>query len=125
MLLQRQDGAVHFLPAIPSVWKDGSVSGLEARGGFEVNMQWKDGEITKATIKSSIGGNCRIRSYSPLKGKGLKEAKGENPNTFFTVSEIQTPLNHAENQISAPSLKNIYEYDIASQKGDVIDIASL
>lgn len=125
MLLQSQDGAVHLLPALPSVWKDGSVSGLKARGGFEVDMQWKNGEITKATIKSSIGGNCRIRSYSPLKGKGLKEAKGENPNTFFTVAEIQAPLNHAESQLSAPSLKKIYEYDIASQKGEVIEIVRL
>ncbi|MDP2890027.1 MAG: glycoside hydrolase family 95 protein [Bacteroidota bacterium] len=125
MLLQSQDGAVHLLPALPSVWKDGSVSGLKARGGFEVDMQWKNGERTKATIKSSIGGNCRIRSYSPLKGKGLKEAKGENPNTFFTVAEIQAPLNHSNAPATASDLKKIFEYDLATKKGDVFKIGKL
>jgi len=125
MLLQSQDGAIQLLPALPSVWKDGSITGLRARGGFEVNMQWKNGEIAKASIKSLLGGNCRIRSYSPLKGKGLKEAKGVNPNEFFTVAEIQTPLNHAESKTTAPSFKKIYEYDVATRKGEVIKVERL
>lgn len=122
MLLQSQDGAIHLLPALPAVWKDGRVSGLRARGGFEVDIQWKNGELVGTKIKSSLGGNCRIRSYSPLKGKGLKEAKGVNPNEFFTVAEIQAPLNHAENQSQQFDLKKIYEYDISTQKGDVIEM---
>ena len=125
MLLQSQDGAIQLLPALPSVWKDGSITGLRARGGFEVNMQWKNGEIANATIKSSLGGNCRIRSYSPLKGKGLKLAKGVNPNAIFTVAEIQAPLNHSENKIPAPSLKKIYEYDVATKKGEKIEVERL
>jgi len=122
MLLQSHDGTIQLLPALPSLWKDGSISGLRARGGFELSMQWKNGEIAKTTIKSTLGGNCRVRSYSPLKGKGLNVAKGENPNIFYRVAEIQQPLNHAENKISAPSLKKIYEYDVATSKGDVIEI---
>jgi len=123
MLLQSQDGAVQLLPALPSVWKAGSISGLKARGGFEVNMQWQNGEIAKATIKSSLGGNCRIRSYSPLKGKGLKVAKGENPNSFYPVTEILPVLNHSTVPAAAIDLKKVYEYDVMTKKGQTIEVS--
>ena len=121
MLLQSQDGAIQLLPVLPSVWKGGSVSGLKARGGFEVNMQWQNGEIAKATIKSALGGNCRIRSYSPLKGKGLTTAKGENPNSFYPVTEILPPLNHSTVRTAA-DLKKVYEYDVMTKMGEAIEV---
>jgi hypothetical protein len=52
---------IHLLPAIPSAWSSGSVKGICARAGFEVDMDWKEGEIISAVITSKNGGTCKVR----------------------------------------------------------------
>jgi alpha-L-fucosidase 2 len=125
MMLQSQDGAIHLLPAIPDAWKSGNVKGLKARGGFEVDIKWSNGEVESAKIKSTLGGICRLRSYFPLKGAGLKAAKGKNANTFYQTAEVAKPLIHSEVAPVASTLRKVYEYDVMTKKGSTIEITKL
>lgn len=61
MLLQSHTGEIHLLPALPSAWSQGSASGLLARGGLEIAMQWKSGQLQKATVKALSGAHCTVR----------------------------------------------------------------
>lgn len=124
MLLQSHDGAIHLLPALPDTWTEGRVSGLKGKGAFVVSIEWAGGKLHKSQISSERGGTCRIRSYWPLKGEGLKVAKGELDNPFFDTPQTAAPLIHSEEKAEMPSVKKVYEYDWESQAGEVLEVSS-
>ncbi len=63
MLLQSQTGEIHLLPAIPKAWSTGRVHGMLARGDYEVDLDWKDGNLTKAVVRAGANssGQCVFR----------------------------------------------------------------
>jgi alpha-L-fucosidase 2 len=73
MLVQSENGTIQLLPALPGAWKDGSVSGLCARGGFEVSLIWKNGRLVAAKILSKNGGLCRINYESAENAGEIKK----------------------------------------------------
>lgn len=86
MLMQSQGDSIHLLPALPSAWPDGSISGLCARGGFQVSLRWRSHRLISATISSERGGYCSVR-YGDNK---VSVQVGANGSTHLTQASFDS-----------------------------------
>src|SRR5690606_38568180 len=97
----------------------GSVKGLRAPGGFEIDMEWKDSKVIKLNVISKLGGNCRIRIANGTLLTGdveMNSAKGENSNVFYEVNTIKTPLISSNANIAGLSIKETSLFDFQTEK---------
>lgn len=117
MLLQSHDGMMSLLPALPTAWQEGKVKGIKARGNFKIDLSWKGGQLQKATIFSGTGGNCRLRTNTPVKVMEVasKAAMGNNPNKLFTT--YGEPLYKKNEKAPLP--------EVNTTKGFVIDFPTV
>ena len=126
MLLQSHDGAVHLLPALPSRMSEGSVSGLRARGGFVVDMEWEKQKLTRAVLHSTIGGMCRIRSSVRLTGAGLVEAEGELDNPLLQSADVKKPRVSASLGTAPRANRPLtYTYDLKTEAGHDYELMNI
>ena len=128
MLVQSHDGTVFLLPALPDVWDKGTIKGLRSRGGFIIEeMNWENNQLKNAAILSTLGGNLRIRSKTPLylEGEKLKPLKSldNNDNILLKAQEIRRPLISPKARINTMEMHATYLYDIETTPGEVYNLS--
>lgn len=90
MLMQSHDGEIHLLPALPKAWSTGSISGLRARGGFEVAISWQEGKLVEAKLQANHDQTCRIRTNTPITVLGAEDLKVEGDVVTFQAKKGNT-----------------------------------
>lgn len=127
MLVQSHDGFIELLPALPDEWSAGEVCGLRAVGGFVIEkMTWKDGRLEEAVIRSTIGGNLRLRENCrvSISDNGFLPADSANPNPLFTVNTMPVQVKNNDKYEPVSMATETYKgfYDIMTYPNQLIAI---
>jgi alpha-L-fucosidase 2 len=90
-------------------------------------MKWKDGKLTEVKIKSTLGGNCRLRAGSKLtlQNGALKAAGGDNPNPFYYIQPTAKPIVSEKAKLNPPNIKPTFVYDFETRAGGVYTLRAM
>ncbi|WP_281297009.1 glycoside hydrolase family 95 protein [Flavobacterium limnophilum] len=127
MLVQSQDGSIYLLPALPTKWSKGEIKGLRARGGFTLDFKWENSKILELTVYSSLGGNCRLRLASELRGNvALTKVPEtmENPNPLYKRQVINEPLINEKAELKSLVLVKAQLFDFETKANTVYHFKS-
>ncbi|MCY1250053.1 hypothetical protein D9M72_636440 [compost metagenome] len=96
------------------------MKGLRARGGFEIDIEWKNSKLMKLVVKSSLGGNARIRIAKDIQLKSktsFTSATEENSNPYYQVNAIKTPLVSDRAELKGYPIPETQVFDFDTEKG--------
>jgi alpha-L-fucosidase 2 len=127
MLLQSHTGEISLLPALPKEWSHGSIKGIKARGNFTIDMTWKDGKLTQSKICSVLGGNCRIRTLTPVRVLEVKSTPAANNLVNPLLTEPAKPAyekNTEAKLVDLPYEKG-YVIEFITEKGKTYTIEGI
>ena len=127
MLMQSHDGQISLLPALPPEWKNGSIQGIKARGNFEIDLRWNNGQLSESKIISKLGGNCRLRTLQPVKILEVNSipAKGENSNILLTAYGKTPYEKSSKAKLVEINTTEGYTIDFKTEKGKTYTIIPL
>jgi alpha-L-fucosidase 2 len=124
LLVQSHAGEIHLLPALPDAWHTGKVKGLKARGGFVIDMEWANGKLTQATIRSTLGGNCRLRTNTKVEALNAAAvvASGKNANPLFQCVDPGKPIIADREKLGEKIDRQGFVLDFATKRGGVYGV---
>ena len=121
MLLQSHEDGITILPALPTAWHSGKVSGLVARGGFVIDIEWKDGMIREILVRSNIGGHCRINipvSHAKQLPAGLAAGTHMRKSLFFNGIIPSSVINASAQPLSPLAVPEEFKAGFDTRAGE-------